>query len=105
METQAEEGVASAGVRCFHPYAMRHTAASLRIAAGENVVGVAKQMGHDPTMCLKVYAHIFEAYDDRRADSISRRYERQEERAEGFRRLAQDDPPAFTGGLRCYSEA
>jgi integrase len=32
------------------PYDLRHTAASLLIAAGRNPIHVAKQMGHSPSM-------------------------------------------------------
>jgi integrase len=51
-----------AGMRC-HPYALRHHAASLMIASGMNVVQVARQLGHDPTMTLSTYASVFEDHE------------------------------------------
>lgn len=43
---------------------LRHTFASLLIAAGASVVFVASQMGHrKPTVTLDVYAHLFDARD------------------------------------------
>src|SRR5215813_14252458 len=49
----------------FH--ALRHTHASLLIAAGLNVVKISQRLGHkNPTVTLKIYAHLFEK-DDREA--------------------------------------
>ena len=46
-----------AGVRYRYPYQMRHTFASQALSAGENVLWVAKQMGHkDWTVTAKKYA-------------------------------------------------
>jgi integrase len=46
-----------AGVRYRYPYQMRHTFASQALSAGENVMWVAKQMGHsDWTMTARKYA-------------------------------------------------
>ena len=46
-----------AGVRYRYPYQMRHTFASQALSAGENVMWVAKQMGHrDWTITAKKYA-------------------------------------------------
>jgi integrase len=40
-------------------YDLRHTCASLLLASGEPVNAVAERLGHaDPTMILKVYAHV-----------------------------------------------
>jgi integrase len=50
------------------PYDLRHSAASLAIASGANVVRVAKQMGHSPTMLLERYAHVFEHYAEQTID-------------------------------------
>jgi integrase len=46
-----------AGSRYRYPYQMRHTFASQALSAGENVMWVAKQMGHrDWTITAKKYA-------------------------------------------------
>lgn len=46
-----------AGVRYRYPYQMRHTFASQALSAGENVMWVARQMGHkDWTVTAKKYA-------------------------------------------------
>jgi integrase len=45
-----------AGVRYRNPYQTRHTYASMLLSAGENMLWVAKQMGHtDTEMVMKVY--------------------------------------------------
>lgn len=44
-------------------YDLRHTACSLAIASGLNVIEVAKQMGHSPSMTLDVYGHVFEEWE------------------------------------------
>lgn len=41
----------------FHFHGLRHTCASLLLANGESVNVVAEQLGHDPAMTLRVYAH------------------------------------------------
>ena len=54
-------------------HALRHTFASLLIAAGASVVFVASQMGHrKPTVTLDVYAHLFDARDhaDKLAETL-----------------------------------
>jgi integrase len=50
------------------PYDLRHSAASLSIASGADVVRVAKQMGHSPTMLLERYSHVFEEFEDKDVD-------------------------------------
>jgi len=45
-------------------YDARHTCASLWIAAGRNVLQLARQMGHSPTMLLGTYGHLIDAYED-----------------------------------------
>lgn len=46
-----------AGIRYRYPYQMRHTFASMLLSAGENIMWVAKQMGHkDPTITARRYA-------------------------------------------------
>jgi hypothetical protein len=36
---------------------------SLLIHEGRNVVEIARQAGHSPTMTLNVYAHVFDEFD------------------------------------------
>ena len=48
-----------AGLPSIRLYDLRHTCATLLLAAGEPVNAVAERLGHaDPTMVLKVYAHV-----------------------------------------------
>jgi integrase len=51
-------GVQSAGINLARPYNLRHSAASLWIAEGRNVVEVAAWLGHQPTETLTTYAHV-----------------------------------------------
>jgi integrase len=54
----------AAGIgEAVRPYDLRHSAASMWIAWGLNVVEVARRMGHSPTMCLSTYAHVFEQWE------------------------------------------
>ena len=53
----------AAGVERPRPYDLRHSFVSLLIAEGHNVVEVARQAGHSPTMALDTYAHVFEEFD------------------------------------------
>jgi integrase len=50
--------VKAAGINLARPYDLRHSAASLWIAEGRNVVEVAAWLGHQPTETLKTYAHV-----------------------------------------------
>jgi len=48
----------AAGLRRRGPHQMRHTFASLLLAAGEPITYVSRQLGHhDASMTLRVYAH------------------------------------------------
>jgi integrase len=42
------------------PYDLRHSFVSLLLAEGANVVEIARQAGHSPTMTLSTYAHLFD---------------------------------------------
>jgi integrase len=53
----------AAGVERPRPYDLRHSFVSLLIAEGRNVVDVARQAGHSPTVALDTYAHVFEEFD------------------------------------------
>jgi integrase len=54
----------------FH--ALRHTHASMLINAGLDVVRISKRLGHEnPSITLKVYAHLFEKRGDKSAEAIN----------------------------------
>lgn len=52
------------GIRRFArlvPHDLRHTAASLAVSAGENVIAVQKMLGHvSASMTLNTYADLFD---------------------------------------------
>jgi len=51
------------------PHDLRHTAASLAIAAGADALDVANMLGHaDPAVTYKVYTHSFQARSNQVAD-------------------------------------
>lgn len=54
--------------RTTRPYDLRHTAASLRLAAGQNPIFVARQMGHSPSMLLDRYSHVIDAFEEQHID-------------------------------------
>lgn len=61
----------SAGVRDLSPHDLRHTAASLAIAAGANVKAVQTMLGHaSAAMTLDVYAGLFRDDLDAVADAL-----------------------------------
>jgi integrase len=48
-----------AGVRRRTPHQLRHTYATLQLAAGENLAVVSRQLGHaNPTITLNIYRHV-----------------------------------------------
>lgn len=53
----------------LRPYDLRHTAATLYIAAGWNHLQVARQLGHTPSQSMTTYQHLF----DESAHSVERR--------------------------------
>jgi integrase len=46
--------------KAFSPYSLRHSAASIQIAAGWSPHEVARQLGHSVVMSLRVYQHSFD---------------------------------------------
>ena len=44
----------------LRPYDLRHAFVSLLLVEGSNVVEIARQAGHSPTMTLSTYAHLFD---------------------------------------------
>ncbi len=66
-----EPAVAAAGLGPLTPHALRHTAASLAIAAGANVKVVQTMLGHkSATMTLDLYGHLFADQLDEVADAM-----------------------------------
>lgn len=60
------------GIADFHPHKLRHTAASLAITNGADVVSVSERLGHsDTAVTLRMYAHANEE-SMRRAGQIVR---------------------------------
>jgi integrase len=56
-----EPAVASVGLDGLTSHQLRHTAASLMVDGGANVLAVARQLGHeDPSVTLRVYADLFD---------------------------------------------
>lgn len=54
----------------FH--ALRHTHASMLIAANVDIVEISKRLGHaDPAITLKIYAHLFRSDDSKSAAAIN----------------------------------
>jgi integrase len=44
------------------PHDLRHTAASLAVSAGGNVLALARMLGHgDPSLSLRTYADLFDS--------------------------------------------
>jgi integrase len=66
-----DPAVASAGLAPLTPHALRHTAASLAIAAGANVKVVQTMLGHkSATMTLDLYSPLFADQLDEVADAM-----------------------------------
>ena len=56
-----DDAVEVAGLGSFHPHLLRHTAASLAVSAGANVLAVSRMLGHKrPSLTLDVYADLFD---------------------------------------------
>jgi len=51
------------GLGTIRPYDLRHSFVSLLIAEGRNIVEVARQAGHSPSMALDTYGHVFDELD------------------------------------------
>ena len=53
------------------PHDLRHTAASLAVSAGGNVLALARMLGHeDPSLTLRTYADLFDSDLDALADVL-----------------------------------
>ena len=63
--------IEAAGVRRIKPYDLRHTYASLLIAAGKNPLYIARQMGHHSAgFTLDTYGHLMESLPKRQVEWI-----------------------------------
>ncbi len=60
-----------AKVQTITPHDLRHTAASLAISAGANVLAVSRMLGHkDPQVTLRTYADLFDTDLDKVSDAL-----------------------------------
>ncbi|MDQ1246393.1 MAG: hypothetical protein QG597_761 [Actinomycetota bacterium] len=67
--------VTRAKVQRITPHDLRHTAASLSVSAGVNVLALARMLGHkDPSVTLRVYADLFDTDLDAVAASLHTSY-------------------------------
>jgi integrase len=74
-----EAAAAAIGIPGLHPHELRHTAASLAIAAGADVKVVQQMLGHaSATMTMDTYGHLFENRLDEVADALDRAREQAE---------------------------
>lgn len=49
------------GMPKLTPHELKHTAASLAVSAGANILALAKMLGHaDPSITLRIYADLFD---------------------------------------------
>ena len=63
--------VKRAKVQKITPHDLRHTAASLAISAGANVLAVSRMLGHEnPQVTLKTYADLFDTDLDKVSDAL-----------------------------------
>lgn len=57
-----DAAAALAGAKGLTPHELRHTAASLAVSSGANVLAVSRMLGHaDPSITLKTYADLFDS--------------------------------------------
>lgn len=67
--------VKRSGIQRITPHDLRHTAASLSVSAGVNVLALARMLGHkDPSVTLRVYADLFDTDLDAVAISLHDAY-------------------------------
>jgi len=65
-----ERGLKEAGVSYLSPNELRHTAASLLVSKGVNVLAAARQLGHSPQMLLQTYADLYDSDLDAAAEAL-----------------------------------
>lgn len=70
-----KKAVDRAGVQSITPHDLRHSAASLAVSAGVNVLALARMLGHkDPSVTLRVYADLFDTDLDAVAVTLQHQY-------------------------------
>jgi integrase len=80
------------GLEDLVPHGLRHTAASLAIAAGADVKVVQQMLGHkSATMTLDLYGHLFDGRLDEVADALDRAAHSSERAQRGVVALAGTD--------------
>ena len=63
--------IAKSGLPPIHVHSLRHTNASLLIAAGTNLQTVAKRLGHaNTTTTSKIYSHAIKSADEAAAETL-----------------------------------
>ncbi|MDZ7915249.1 MAG: tyrosine-type recombinase/integrase [Rhodococcus sp. (in: high G+C Gram-positive bacteria)] len=66
-----DDAVKASNVPAITPHDLRHSAASIAIAAGANLKGVQTMLGHKTaTMTLDLYGHLFDDHLDDVASKI-----------------------------------
>lgn len=69
--------VERAKVQRITPHDLRHTAASLAVSAGANVLAVSRMLGHEnPTMTLQTYADLFDSDLDKVGAALDRAWKK-----------------------------
>lgn len=87
-----DAAAAAIGIPDLHPHELRHTAASLAIAAGADVKVVQQMLGHaSATMTMDTYGHLFDNRLDEVADALDRARQAVED-------AGQDGPTTATEG-------
>lgn len=73
-----------AGVTELSPHGLRHTWATIALANGVPLTVVSERLGHaDPSITLRVYAHLLPSADKIAADLMGRLYGDEDYRASG----------------------
>ena len=71
VNTRLNEFSIKYGLPHLHPHMFRHTAASIMLSSGVDVVTTAKMLGHSPATALNVYAHEIEEAKRNAAESVA----------------------------------
>ena len=74
--------VKRAKVQKITPHDLRHTAASLALSAGANVLAISRMLGHEnPQVTLKIYADLFDTDLDKVSNALDTGFEKRVGRA------------------------
>lgn len=66
--------VKRAQVQKITPHDLRHTAASLAVSAGANVLAISRMLGHAPDVTLRIYADLFDNDLDKVGEALDAAY-------------------------------